>query len=103
MLIKIKTKSVKEEQIEVTFPCFSRHDLEYSTVFHKLDAVGGRLTLYSIDLDNRDGKVEIEIETIPADLGENGYYYLGYGEFESNGAEWADAVDRAGQIFAKVA
>src|SRR5690349_1060758 len=95
MKFKVKRQSVKQESVEVELPCYSRHDLEFSTLYRKLIAdENGDLFLFTID--TQVDRIELSMEQLLGpDLGINGDYYLGEGEYKSSEKEWLSAFAHA--------
>ncbi len=94
-----KTIVVKSETVEYDLPRYAWHMLENSDIHYRItEGPPGLVTLTEINIDNHKSSVTIQVEHINTDLGRDGDYYLGLGEFESDAEGWLKAVKMAKEI-----
>lgn len=91
---------VTNSEVEVTFPCYSQQILDTLSIYNKLDVDDGeKLFLRSIEIGQEwsgEKFVKLSLHELQSnDLGRDGDYYLGIGEFESSEAGWNRAIDMA--------
>ena len=86
--------SQKNEVVEL--PIYSQHDLDSAIVYHKLFArTEHGYTLQTVQIDD-GGEISFkEMSFMGNDLGQNGNYYLGKGEFSSSKEKYEAALTEA--------
>lgn len=87
--------------VELDLPRYAHHDLDDSDIYMKMSAVKDNdkyVTVLKVHVDHRKDRVEVEVEMMSTELGQNGEYYLGLGEFECTEKEWLDALREASHL-----
>lgn len=107
MRFSVQEKVTNEKEVDVELPRYSRHDLDNSAIYSKLFAdEKGALFRLSINIGedwrSKEESVEMTVHTVSsANLGVNGDYYLGNGEFKSSEDEWVEAVAKADKMLTR--
>jgi hypothetical protein len=94
--IKKRVKTEATEEVEFDLPRYAAHHMDSSVIYSMLALTEmHNLVRHSITIDE-DGNVELETDTCNQQLDGSGEYFLGLGDFKSDGAEWTKALQVAG-------